>query len=155
LELFLHAAGREDPELIEVEATAVVRELLAGTDPEGVIWIEEINEPVGLDITLEQATIGHRHHVHRGRCRQVEVAVRFNTSRVERSFSPGTTIKTVYRWASGPDGFKLTPEQAAKHVLAVPGADHFLGNSVHIGSLVPTDSCKVDLDLLPRDRFAG
>jgi hypothetical protein len=72
----------------EVEATAVVRE------PDATIWIEEADEPV-MDLTLEQVGIGHRHHVHRGRCHRVEIAVRFNSRRLEQSFPPTTTIKKV------------------------------------------------------------
>ena len=49
----------------------------------------------------------------------------------------------------------MSPEQAAKHVLAVPGADHFLEDGVHVGSLVGPHNCTVTLDLLPRSRFEG
>lgn len=154
MELFAHAAGNEHPELIEIQDTALVRELLAGQDPDGRVWIEEADEEVSLDITLEQAGIGHRHHVHRGRCRRVEVIVRFNGDH-DRSYGPATTIKTIEKWAFGPEVGKFSPEQAAKHVLAVPGADHFLEGGVHVGSLVTPGSCRVVLDLLPRSRFEG
>jgi hypothetical protein len=155
MELFLHTPGREHPELIEIEATAVVRELLVDTEPDGSVWIEEVDDVVDRDMTLEEAGIRHRHHIHRGRCHRVEVLVRFNGPRKEHHYGPGTTIKTVYQWASGLHGFALSPDQAAKHVLAVPGADTFLESGVHIGSLVSAESCEVILDLLPRDRFAG
>jgi hypothetical protein len=152
MELFAHAAGNEHPELIEV--AALVRELLAGRDADGRVWIEEADEEVSLDITLEQAGIRHHHHVHRGRCLRVEVIVRFNGDH-DRSYGPATTIKTVEKWAFGPDVGKFSPEQAAKHVLAVQGADHFLEDSVHVGSLATPGSCRVVLDLLPRSRFEG
>ena len=122
--------------------------------PTAGIWIEETDEEVDLDITLEVAGIHHRHHVHRGRCRQVEVIVRFNGDH-ERSFGPSRTIKTVEKWAFGPEVANFSKEQAAKHVLAVPGADHFLDRGVHIGSLTAPGQCAVTLDLLPRSRFEG
>lgn len=154
IELFLHGPGAEDPALITIDATRRVRELLVDKESDGRVWIEEVDEEVDLDITLEEAGIRHRHHVHRNRCHRVEVIVRFNGEFI-RNFGPGTTIKTVYRWVSGSDAANLSPEQAAKHVLAVPGADHFLANSVHIGSLIQSGSCTVTLDLLPRERFEG
>lgn len=154
MELFTHTPGNEHPEIIEIEATALVRELLAEETADGHIWIEEIDEEIDLDITLEAAGIRHHHHVHRGRCRQVEVVVRFNGDH-ERTYRPATTIKAVEKWAFGPKVADLSPEQAAKHVLAVPGADHFLDSGVHVGSLVTPGSCKVVLDLLPRSRFEG
>jgi hypothetical protein len=154
MELFAHAPGNEHPEIIEIEATALVRELLVEEAADGRIWIEEADEEVDLDVTLEAAGIRHHHHVHRGRCRRVEVVVRFNGDH-EHTYGPATTIKTVEKWAFGPKVADLSPEQAAKHVLAVPGADHFLEGGVHVGSLVIPGSCKVVLDLLPRSRFEG
>jgi hypothetical protein len=64
-------------------------------------------------------------------------------------------IAAELKWAFGPEVGKFSKEQAAEHVLAEPGADHFLEDGVHIGSLVKADSCSVVLDLLPRSRFAG
>lgn len=154
MELFVHDRNGEDPNLVEIEATALVRTLVTEQGAGGMVWLEEIDEEIDLDITLEQAGIRHRHHVHRGHCRRVEVVVRFNRE-FKETFGPAATIKRVYAWASGPDGANLSPEQAAKHVLAVPGADHFLESGVHIGSLLSPRSCSVTLDLLPRERFEG
>ena len=155
MELFIHSPGREDPELIEIEAGALVRALLIDPDPEARVWLEETDEQVDLDVTLEQAGIHHHRHVHRGHCHRVDVTVRFNGLNHERAFGPATRIRAVHRWACGPHAAKLSPEQAAAHVLAVPGADHFLEDSVHVGSLVAGHSCSVTLDLLPRSRFEG
>ena len=154
MELFTHTPGNEYPEVIEVEVSAQVRTLLVESDPDGHIWIEEVDEEVNLDITLEAAGIRHHHHVHRGHCHRVEVVVRFN-GKYEHTYGPATIIKTIENWAFGPEGANFSKEQAAEHVLAVPGADHFLEDGVHIGSLVKPGSCTVILDLLPRSRFAG
>lgn len=154
MELFIHTAGNEHPEIVEIEATVLVRELLVEGEPDGRIWIEEVDEEIDLDITLEVAGLRHRHHVHRGRCPQVDVVVRFNGNH-ERRYAPARTIRTVEKWAFGPGVADLSAEQAAKHVLALAGSDHFLEDGVHIGSLVPPGSCTVTLDLLPRLRFAG
>jgi hypothetical protein len=155
MELFTHTPGNEHPELVEIDETAAVRELLLEDDPDGHIWIEEVDEEIDLDVTLKDAGIRHHHHVHRGHCHQVEITVRFNGTDFEHTYGPGTTIKTVEKWAFGPEAADLSPEEAAKHVLAVPGADHFLDVGVHVGSLVAPGSCKVTLDLLPRSRFEG
>jgi hypothetical protein len=154
MELFVHSPDREDPEFIEIEASALIRSLLVGSDPDGRVWLEDVDEHVELDVTLEQAGIEQHHHVHRGRCHRVELTVRFNGPH-EREFGPATRIKTVHRWACGPHAAKLSPEQAAAHVLALPGADHFLEDGVHVGSLVAGRCCEVTLDLLPRARFEG
>jgi hypothetical protein len=154
MELFIHTAGKEDPDVVEVEETLLVRELITGED-DGRIWMEEVDEEVTLDMTLADAGIHHHHHVHRGRCARVEVVVRHNGENFTHTFGPGTTIKTVEKWAFGDKAADLSPDQAAKHVLALPGADHFLAATVHVGSLVAVGGCQVTLDLLPRDRFEG
>lgn len=156
MEIYLYTAGNEDPELIEIDGTAAVRELLAVGDGRGaeLVMIEEAAEPVELDITIEQAGIRHRHHVHRGRCRRVDVRVRYSRD-ITREFHPVATIRRVFDWATGPDGFNLTPEQRAEHVLALPGADHFLDWEVRIGSIVTPGTCDVVLDLAPKSRFEG
>jgi hypothetical protein len=156
MELFTHTAGNEHPEILdEVEVTALVRTLLVEGDRDGHVWIEEVDDEVDLDITFEAAGIGHHHHVHRGRCRRVEVAVRFNGTSFEHTYGPARTIKRAEKWAFGPKVADFSKEQAAKHVLAEPGADHFLEDGVHIGSLVKPGSCTVTLDILPRSRFEG
>jgi len=154
LELFIHSSDKEHPDVVEVEPTVLVRSLLVASDPDCHVWMEDVDAAIDLDITLAEAGIGNHGHVHRGRCGRVEVVVRFNGN-YERTFGPGTTIRTIHQWACGPDAANLSKEQAATHVLAVPGADHFLDDGVHIGSLVEPHSCTVTLDLLPRSRFEG
>jgi hypothetical protein len=155
MELFIHSPENEDPDLIEVDATALVRSLLVETDADGHVWLEEVDEPIDLDLTLDEAGIRHHQHIHRGRCHRIQVIVRFNGINYEHEFGPGTTIKSVHKWACGPDAANLSATEAAKHVLALPGADHFLDDGVHAGSLVSAGSCSVTLDLLPRSRFEG
>lgn len=156
MELFQHVEGGEDPELVEVVETEKVRTLLLETEPGHGVWVEEIDEEIDLELTFEEAGIHHRHHVHRGRCRRVKVVVQFNAVDFTHEYAPGSTIRTVYHWASGDKAANLSPEQKAKHVLALPGADHFLGDGVHVGSLLTLGGpCEVTLDLLPRDSFGG
>ncbi len=154
MELIVHSSGNEHPEIVEIEETALVRQVLVEDDAEGHVWVEEVDEEVDLDVTLQACGIRHHDHVHRGRCRRVEVVVRWNGNH-EHEYGPATTIKTVEKWASGREVADFSPEQAAKHVLAVPGADHFLDTGVHVGSLVIPGTCRVVLDLLPRSRFEG
>lgn len=155
MEVFVHSSGNEQPEVVEIEEVALIRTLIVESEPDSGIWLEEIDEEIDLDITIEVAGIRHHHHVHRGHCRRVKVTVRFNGVSHEHEYGPATTIKTVRTWACGPHAFKLSPVEAAKHVLAIPGADHFLDDGVHIGSVTTEGTCVVTLDLLPRSRFEG
>lgn len=157
MEIYVHGSEGEDPTLVEVEAGSRVRELAVVSEGEEacLIFIEEGEEPLDLDITIEEAGIHHHRHVHRGHCRKVEVHVRYNGETHSRHFSPAATVARVFAWAVGPESFDLTPEQQAEHMLALPGADHGLDGGVHIGSVVTKGTCEVVLDLLPKGRFQG
>jgi hypothetical protein len=156
MEIFLFTEG-EEPARVHIEGTALVREILAIGEPDGaeVVMIEEVEEPLDLDITVEAAGIGHHHNVHRGRCRKVHVHIRFNGVKKGREFNPGASIRHVFHWATGPEAFNLSPDQKAAHVLALPGADHFLDWDVRVGSVVTPGTCEVTLDLAPKSRFEG
>ncbi len=111
MELFIHTPGNEHPEIIEIEATAQVRELLVEGDADGHIWIEEVDEEITSTSPSRTAGIRHHHHVHRGHCHRVEVVVRFNGN-FEHTYGPATTIKTVEKWAFGPEVANFSEEQA-------------------------------------------
>jgi hypothetical protein len=157
MEIYVHSTRDEEPRLVVIEASATVSELVGAADGEEtvLIWLEEADEPLELEITLEDAGARHRHHVHRGRCRRVEVRVRYGGRDAERSFSPAATIERAFAWATGPEVFNLTAEERAKHVLALPGADHFLAWTVHVGSVVEAGTCATVLELAPKERFEG
>ena len=157
MEIYVHSAEREDPEVVEVAEVALVGEIVSGAegDVAELVWIEGADEPLDLSVTFEGAGIRDRDHVHRGRCRKVDVHVRFNAVTKTYDFSPATRVERVLNWATGKDGFDLTSAEAAKHTLAVPGADHPLDSRVHVGSLVGSGACEVLLDLLPKARFEG
>ncbi len=101
MELFVHSESGKAPEIVLVEATEAVRTLLVDAEPDGKVWIEEVDEEVNLDLTFEEAGIRHRHHVHRGRCPRVKVVVQFNSRDFTHEYGPNTTIQTVYHWVSG------------------------------------------------------
>ena len=153
MEIFVHAPGQEHPEIVDVEATGLIGELLA--DADGHVWLEDVDEELDPSISLKDAGVRRHHHVHRGHCPRVDVVVRFNGGSYEQTYGPGATIKKIEKWIFGAEGTNLSAEQAAKHVLAEPGGDHFLEAGVHVGSLVKLGSCTVVLDLLPRARFEG
>ena len=65
-DIFVHGPGSETPETIEIGQTiALVRELLAGRDGE-LVWVEEVDVPIEVDVELTAAGIDPGYHVHRG-----------------------------------------------------------------------------------------
>ena len=158
LEIYLHVAGCEDPQLVTVASEGRVADLLAladSVDTNTKLWLQDTTDPLDAENSLAEAGIGHRDHVHLGCCDAVKMQVRYHTKAIVREFSPGARIRAVFAWATGPKGFELAGTQTAKHGLMVPGSDHILDPAVHVGSLASSTRCAVDLDLVPKERFEG
>ena len=158
LEIYLHIAGSEDPQLVEVASDGRVADLLAAAEPadaEAKLWLQDTADPLDMGNSLAEAGIGHRCHVHLGCCDSIKVQVRYHTKPIVREFSPGARIRAVFAWATGPKGFELAETQIPKHGLMVPRSDHILDPDVHVGSLASRARCAAVLDLVPKERFEG
>jgi hypothetical protein len=84
----------------------------------------------------------------------VAVSVRYGGETKSRDFPPPATVASVFAWATGPQGFGLTPAERAKHTLALCEGNAEIDHSAHIGSFAGED-CAVCLDLAPKERFEG
>ena len=158
LEVYLHVAGCEDPQLVAVASDGRVADLLAvaeSVDANAQLWLQDTTDPLDMASSLAEAGIGHRCHVHLGCCDSVKVQVRYHTKPIVREFGPGARIRAVFAWATGPKGFELAESQVPKHGLMVPKSDHILDPDVHVGSLASRARCVVVLDLVPKERFEG
>ena len=145
MQVFVHGPGREEPEVIEVEGTVIVRELLAGHDGEQ-IWIEEVDVPMELDVTLAVAGIGHGHHVHRGPCREVEVRLSAGEGReAAHRFAPSAKVGRAVTW--GAEHLGLGPAADVEAVDRRTG--RVVDPGTHIGWLAEAGTCSAELDLRP------
>ena len=136
MDLFVHTQGKDEPEIVTVEETALVRSLVVEGSRDQ-IWVAEQVEEVRLDVTFAEAGIAHHHHVHRGHCELLHADVRYVTAhgRVER--------KTHDMGPTAPE-----------YVLALPDAKEYLASDVRVITVV-NQECSVHLDLLPKDHFGG
>lgn len=152
IEIYVHSDGGHGPDLVEVPSDGRVADLVSEGES---LWLEDTNEALPADSSLPEAGIARRSHVHRGRCPTVKVQVRYAGTEIIEEFSPATRVIQVFRWATGPKGFKVPEAQIPKHGLALPGGDELLDPGTHVGSLVSGTRCVVTIDLVPKDRFAG
>lgn len=152
IEIYVHSVGSRDPELVKVPSSGRVADLL--TEGES-LWVQDGAEPIPTDNLLPQAGIARRSHVHRNRCGEVKVRVRYAGAELFGEFSPAARVLRVFRWATGPEGFKLAESQVPKHGLALPDGTELLDPGVHVGSLAEEVRCTVTVDLVAKDRFAG
>ena len=155
MDVFVHRRSAKRVELLEgVDDSARVVDVIEVEDGESV-WLvgdEEIVE-VDVTVTMAEAEIPHRGHIHVNRCREVATTVHFNGSK-EHQFHPGARVKRVFEWAVGKDGFDLSPTDATEHVLQLCNSKVQPDEDDHLGSFVGNE-CKVCFDLVPKHRAEG
>lgn len=155
MELYVHKAG-EEITLVEVDDNTTVEALIADQlDDGGDAWLEDADRRLDHRRTLREAGVEDRAHVHIGKCAEVHVTVRYpGASSIERDFKPNQTIARVFAWATGKDGFDLTPTEKAKHALGICGTTTEADKDEHVGSFADGE-CKACFDLAPKERFEG
>jgi hypothetical protein len=165
IELFVQFEGVTDVKLIHVPHDGTVRDFLAAAQTSGVnlpqgdrdviIFVEDSDEEIALDLRLKDAGIRHRQRIHCHRCRQVAITVNFNGRKVSRAFPPSTTVKRVKKWTDGKEQFDLKGVDATDHVLQICGASVRPDEDTHIGTLVQHPKCDLCFDLVPKVRVEG
>ena len=63
LEVYLHVAGCEDPQLVAVASDGRVADLLAvaeSVDANAKLWLQDTTDPLDMASSLAEAGIGHR-----------------------------------------------------------------------------------------------
>lgn len=164
MELFLQGEGIREIVLVRVARAGRIQQIVevarthglsAPDDAEVVVLVEESDEPLALQATLEESGIRDRDRVHVHRCRSAAVTVNFNAEHKLESFPSSATVARVRRWAVGKHGFDLTPIDATEHVLQVCGSTTRPDEDIHIGTLVTAPACDVCFDLVAKQRVEG
>lgn len=152
MQIYVHRPGA-DPEFMEIEEESRVALILERYD--GVsVWLEDIDEEIDVSLTLREAGVGERAHVHVSRCKKIEVRVRYGGRTIERSFTPSATIQRVFDWATGGEEFDLTKAEKAKHALGICDTTTEADKADHVGKFASAE-CKACFDLAPKERFEG
>jgi hypothetical protein len=156
MEIYIHTAGKEIT-LVELPEDTTVDALIAEQLGDGGhAWLENEEQPLDRGQGLRAAGVGERTHVHVSKCAQAHVTVRYPgaPNPIERDFKPNQTIARVFEWATGKDGFDLTPTEKAKHALGICDTTTEADKDEHAGAFA-NDECKACFDLAPKERFEG
>jgi len=158
--LFVHVEGKVDiaevplPELItEAEVYGALEKagLLTGTDL--LIFIDEAEECLSKESHGQAEGAKHGARVHVSRCRRLEVTVHFLNQTIERSFPPGTRVRTVKAWAA--NEFHVSHKDAAEHVLQICHSKERPVSDTPLHSLLHDCGCSICFDFVPEKRVEG
>lgn len=153
IKTYVHTTAPQ-PALQELTGAGTLAEALSlGT--EELLWLEDTDEPLPLEIVLVELPPDRPTHLHRRRGRHlVEVGVRYNGVAHRQPFGPGTTIEKILTWALG--AFDLSEDPIVSADLGLHRRDDptELAGDVHVGTLAG-DAHDLELDLVAGAKFAG
>ncbi len=161
LEVFLHLPGKR-PTVVPAEPTETVRALLSrldvGNDGSHDILVfvgecehaltegEDSHQPADLDLTLADLELDKHHHLHCGRCPEIDTFIHFAGKELNRKFSPATTVEVATRWARM--NLRLDAAAASEFVLQLSGTQEQPRPGQHLGEIVQGDECKLSFELV-------
>ncbi len=119
-----------------------------------LVFVEDADEPVDVAVTVEELAQKGPVKLHFHRCRHVEVSASFGGKTASKRFGPGATIARIKLWAAVHE-FRMTPGDAAEHLLQIKGTTDRPLPSTHVGTLVKCPHCAIAFDLIPQARVQG
>jgi hypothetical protein len=156
MKIYVHREGKHEAEAVDIAADVVIAKALElEDDDEIVVLVEDGDEVVDITLTFEQAGIADRAHVFHGRRHRIDVVVKYNNEPMERTFAASATVARVYKWASGDNGFGLSPAQAAEHTLQLASDKSIPAGDVHVGSLDRDKDGRVTFRIIAKHRYEG
>jgi hypothetical protein len=163
LRVFIQGPGLERVKVIEVGDEADIADVIklaqeAGVrvdESDAVVLVEDTDTRLDMSIRLADAGVGDRASLHVGRCRRVDVSVRYGKETKNEDFSVSQRLRHVMKWAVGNRGFDISNGDAQDLVLVVPGQQHPVDLDDHVGLFVVGQACEVRLDLVPSERIQG
>jgi hypothetical protein len=158
--IFIQVHG--SPSVVEAEISAAptvgeLHDLLAGRAIEIVaetfIFIDEAEQPIHGQRHEPVHGLKHGGRVHVTRCHRIKTTVHFLEKTAEHEFPPGARVRAVKEWAA--HTFKLSPKDAAEHVLQLCNSADRPPSDTPLHQLVHGHGCELYFDLVPEKRVEG
>jgi hypothetical protein len=155
MELFVHRRG-VDVELHRVDAETTVADFATQLEmSDSEVWLEDREEPLPAQSTLNAAGVGERAIVHVGKCKKVNVSVRFESPTKDYDVHSSAPLRRVYDLATSKDhGFDFSEHDKGEYTLQVRGTTEQPELSRHVG-VFAEEGCQAAFDLVLQKRFQG
>jgi hypothetical protein len=118
------------------------------------VTIENMDEELPKDATLEKLKINDGEHLHFSRCKKVAVSISYNGATFQHNFAPATTIGKVLKKALKHFDIDETAGSALSLFLTSECDEAIPGNE-HIGSLTGYPTCGIKLFLSKKKNIQG
>lgn len=156
MQVYLHTPDQHAPllDLGEVEPTRPISDLVT-VDQNELLWRENDDDPVDLTTTIGSVATETSAvlHLHRHARRRITTEVRYNGRTITDEYGPGTTVAKIHRQST--KEFGIDRAEATDLVLRLRNTTDDLDPEDHLGTLAGPRGRRVELDLVPGQRFAG
>ncbi len=153
IEIDVEGEALAEPEVIEIETGSPVRAIVVAISSKTGIPVEELllfeedgEEPLVLDILVEEGRAAIVHHVHR--TRNIEVVINYKGLKPAKHFPPSARVQRVLDWAVSVKEFNIDAPIAPEMELALHGQTVELPKQAHIGRYVRHPHHCLELDLI-------
>lgn len=160
INVFLQGEGFKDIAHLQLESHSNIMELKHSCENHGLqlhhetaVFLENQDEPLTENVTIESLACDHGIRLHVHRCRRVAITVIYCGQVVENTFGPGKTVGSVKEWAATSLG--ITHADAAELILQIADSHVQPDVDVHIGALAKYPDCSIGFDLVPNSRIQG
>lgn len=158
--IFIQEHGRHgiiEASLKEVATIGDLHDALVASgvivDGETFIFIDEAEEHIHGERHHPLTGIKHGNRIHVSRCKRIKATVHFLDKSEEHEFPPGARVRAVKEQAA--HTFKITPTDAAEHVLQLCGSTVRPASDTPLHQLVEGHGCAICFDLVPEKRVEG
>jgi len=158
--IFIQVQGRPgilESELSEAATLGELHDALAllgiPVDAETFVFIDEAEEHQRGERHHPVNGLKHGARVHVSRCRRIKTTVHYLERTAEHEFAPGRRVRAVKEWAV--HTFKLSPTDAAEHVLQICNSTKRPASDTPLHELVEGYGCQLCFDLVPEKRVEG
>ena len=158
--IFIQVHG--SPKIWEAEISAAptigeLRDALArhaiAIETETLIFVGEAEQPVRGESQEPVHGLKHGGRIHVTRCHRIKTTVHFLDKTAAHEFPPGARVRAVKEWAA--HTFKLSPKDAAEHVLQLCNSTERPASDTPLHQLVHAPRCELCFDLVPEKRVEG
>jgi hypothetical protein len=153
IEIDVEGETLAEPEVITIETGSPLRGLVVDISSKTGITVEELllfeedgDEPLVLDLLVEESRGSIIHHAHRART--VEVVVNYKGLKASKRFPPSARVQRVLDWAVSVKEFNIDATIAPEMELALHGQTNELPKQAHIGRYVTHPHHHLELDLI-------
>src|SRR4051812_35394262 len=139
MKIIVTVEGSKAPDTHSVEPDRTVRDVVAtvaGEREDMSLFIADRDDPVAQELTLAEIGIEAGHEITIAQNKKTAVVVRYAGGERTDTVPRTKKMEAIFRWAVGPQGFNLPPDQRPQFELAAEGSPEPVDPSAPVAAYI-------------------